>query len=425
MLMESGELSSQAIELFKRQSHQATLFVHGYNVELGDYGRYIDDVRVLQRRERLDITFQFNDYPCTVFRPLPWLEQQYPQLNKSLLSISKSDWNKINGTGAHAWGVAMEYNLNCAGGFDILNPDWKSYQRIINVTWQGNVGIGPKNFTHKATNNATEAGKKLAPLIEQLYQHGIKIYLIAHSLGCRVALSALEALSENGYHNIIERTVLWQAAVPYDCLSSNPTSTSFSKAPNASKHIIILHSNNDTILGTFPNWRTVWNHCFSNNRELSSCVGGIPIVFDGFYEASHFWQGETVEKVIEKMWENIQNDSSYNLSEKVLTKTIPIPDASWRIKKVFFTEMQEIFLKAVEEVKAEIMPALGYEGPKLCAHVKRLKEDGKIVTFDQMGYMSGKKKPVYLLKNHSTMQNPSDELMSHVYKRYTRWMGKV
>lgn len=264
-------LTLDEIEALKHNGNNALLFIHGYNIPEGNYGKYLKgysfkvdpglvEARFKDRYELVaEKSLHFETSPhtrtigCKLHVPLeilahfPALEEHYhsyfakyhPQQNPE--SLGRED-ALINGTDLNQWFNHMEYNFNMAAGFD--GQEFSRYTRIIRVSWPGNVG--PLSF-FRAENNAKEAGKNLTLLLQQLLSHQIEVTIIAHSLGCRVAMEALiKMATERGQtsYNKVKHLVLWQAALPECALESH------GQALETVEKTIVLFSKNDTVLQT-------------------------------------------------------------------------------------------------------------------------------------------------------------------------------
>ncbi|MFM8453591.1 MAG: hypothetical protein ACKOAD_01155, partial [Gammaproteobacteria bacterium] len=232
-------LTKREIDIIKLYGSRLTIFIHGYNVPVGEPGHYIAKID----KEPVNMapydanhpdsiwSFKESPYPRTVGLEIQNVELSYkkfeiefPEIKKIserfktyLKQVSNPDlnmkfpgeingnlFNKILGSGAEQWFNQMEYNLNRAAGFDGLN--WENYTRILRIHWQGDVG--EKNFG-VAQDNAKITGKDdkaLIPLLKQLKAHDIKVTIIAHSLGNAFLMHTLEHLGKNNMYdlNLIE-----------------------------------------------------------------------------------------------------------------------------------------------------------------------------------------------------------------------------
>ncbi|MBO0037437.1 alpha/beta hydrolase, partial [Listeria monocytogenes] len=62
---------------------------------------------------------------------------------------------------------------------------------------------------------ANESGRVLAKVLKKLIAEGVKINILTHSLGARVALSALNILGDfdGAYDEKIDNLIMWEPAV--------------------------------------------------------------------------------------------------------------------------------------------------------------------------------------------------------------------
>ncbi|MDO6443553.1 alpha/beta hydrolase [Marinobacter sp. 2_MG-2023] len=210
-------LTDEQLKYFRENGNNALIFMHGYNVPHGEWGR-----------------LGWHSNKATAWQDPQTVNDEY-----------------LNGAGAHNWAVHMEYRLNRAAGFD--GENWMPYSRIINVSWPGNTGS--TDFM-QAELNAMTAGRRLAPLLLQLADAGIAINLISHSLGARVALTALNIMGAMGKRDLVDHLFLWQPAVADNALTNDSNRDVhplglgvFPNAHKAARKIVVLHSRGDGILG--------------------------------------------------------------------------------------------------------------------------------------------------------------------------------
>ncbi len=259
-------LKPHQIEYFKKNKNRAHLFIHGFNSALGDYGHYPIHYQIkrdfsltepqykdaYEKVERHYIEFKPSPYKRTLrynlcepreilatFNDLmPQKERFFKRYQPIINPEGQGEEESfLNGTEAHHWFNAMEYNFNVACGFDTNN--YQTYQRMIGIHWPGDVGI--LHFS-KAEEIANEQAFALSKLILQLADHGIEINIVSHSLGCRVLLRCMEWLANNKYENVITHSTFWQAAMPNIALSQHP------KIFSAAQKMTVLFSRKDGIL---------------------------------------------------------------------------------------------------------------------------------------------------------------------------------
>ncbi|HYF98283.1 MAG TPA: alpha/beta hydrolase [Coxiellaceae bacterium] len=254
-------LTEAELNYLHRNQSLAVLFIHGFNIAYGDYSRQIVDIDLknhiaLNTQEKISHTGSgliYSNTPSTILRTQAQLEKE---LNNNIPFNFQISDEELNGTGAHNWFVHMENNINEAAE-RTKTGHYGDYFRIINITWSGDV---PVAAYLDAENRANEAGLSLVTLLEQLIHEKMEIYIIAHSLGARVALTSMNALAENGYEDAIKQVFLWQAAVSDSALSNNPQrdqsvkyNNHFPSAYLSVQKISVLYSKNDWVL-RFQYW---------------------------------------------------------------------------------------------------------------------------------------------------------------------------
>lgn len=249
-------LSARELNYFKNNGNNATIFVHGFNVPYGTFPKQIAQITIPKSMDCLrpnipSATFLNTD--ATVYRDIEGLKRRFPELGTAGLTLPKSlQEENLNGEAAHSWVIHLEDSLNRAAGFD--RKDYSKFTRIISVAWSGDVFQADYM---KAETNANQAGFGLARLIEQLVAEGIEINVIAHSLGNRVLLVAMNLLGQmNPRKEWIQNAFMWQPAVPDTALSNNPDKDTsvlrnwnFIHAHRAARTIMVLYSNKDNVLG--------------------------------------------------------------------------------------------------------------------------------------------------------------------------------
>lgn len=354
-------LTETEINYFKQQGNNVILFIHGFSVPYGEFSTQFTDMEIIKAPNGDDVleTRRSNQI-CTVLRTLKDLHDLNPNIPTKIASINGKEVDTgLNGMGCCNWLLHMEYNLNCAAlkltpnAEDVLQFPWEKfancYTRIVGIHWPGNI-----NFAD-AQDPATDAGNQLIPLLEKLNEEGITINIIAHSLGARVALTALQQLGQRNKKDIINNLFLWQAAVPDDALSpeAEPNSSLYSSyfpcAYLAAKKITILFSQNDWVL----------RRAYQAAMGLDSLTREDQLIWNNFPPG---------------LQQKLQNDSAL---------------------------LQQFLVER---------PAMGYAGPRVNFHSSKdfmfelIKKD-KLFLFDQGN----------LLKNHSDMKIPSRALFEAVY----------
>lgn len=247
-------LTQEELDYFKNNGNNAVIFVHGYNVEFGNFGQQITEVQSNLEGEGYDLFLSSNGYPCTAVRSLEDLHAQFT-IPTPVKKIGTFDIDSgLNGTAAHNWLLHMENNLNCAasGNYPFnWEQDALKYSRIIGIHWPG--GNHFYEF-QEVQEPAKKTGLGLVSLIQQLQQAGITINLIAHSLGTKAALTAMQTLAEppQSQTDVFEHVFLWEAAVPNDTLSpykpADLDNNCFPQAYLATKQLTVLFSEKDNVL---------------------------------------------------------------------------------------------------------------------------------------------------------------------------------
>lgn len=244
------QLSPERIAFYQAEGNNALIFIHGFHVI---YGQYPCDF-VMQPNNTLSI-----ENSCAIFQNNAFVQSRYPGCTDAQLN----DANLRYGTGAQNWLVCMEYNLNKAFGFD--DQDYTKYTRIIGVTWQGDPA-SPVNYM-AAIPMSDFSAQKVFGLIKQLTDAGIKVELMAHSLGNAILARTLDLCGKNGIQ--IQHAHLWQPAIPNNALDTTastnylpvlipdsqgtevnlPANYDYTHARSGAKEITVLFSTDDTILG--------------------------------------------------------------------------------------------------------------------------------------------------------------------------------
>ena len=261
-------LSTKQLEQIKKDGNTATLFIHGYNVSLGHIGKF-------PQSEDFGELPEYSNLPPSDQIQRPYLHydnKAIGQLAKNtLLEQAKEDDNiyvkhiydevdlKVNGHKALGWFPHVEYYLNLAASgklnYDDPFTDWDKYHRIIGVTWSGSVD--PSMVFFRAEMYANEAGRELAKVLIELFNEGINVNIITHSLGARVALSALNILGDfdGAYNEKIDNLIMWEAAVADNAITDtytrvkNPVAMElFPYAHKTVKYLRVLYSQEDGVL---------------------------------------------------------------------------------------------------------------------------------------------------------------------------------
>ena len=285
------------IQYFKNNGNNATLFIHGYNVEVGQLGKEL----IFNDKTQ---SINFGNSNASIYRNKTIVRKQMGiNINTTINDESKKKLNKhlklINGTGAFGWAICMENNLNrSTNKFAIDEPtSYQTFTRLLHITWEGNVGKiintiegqieqinNPiikkkssrfqriKHFIHNKTENLTQTmmyneavdiaqskktSMRLAENLVKLIDSGIHVNVVAHSLGNGLLLETMRCLSIHYPGKMIDHIYMWQAAVPNNVFyrpkktKRNVDNWDYQKGLDAVKKVTILFSSNDNILGPF------------------------------------------------------------------------------------------------------------------------------------------------------------------------------
>lgn len=247
-----------------------TLFIHGFNVPLGKTGRFptAKELGKIPAYDALPLSSEQVQTPYVYYGDVVGKvvgEQPTIRLNKMQTSRElkvdryRALEREFMGRDALSWFPSVEYYLNLAasGKLSPSEPftDWDKYSRILGITWSGN--ISPANVFFRAEMYANETGRDLAKLIQEL-DKDTKINIITHSLGARVALSALNILGDfdGEYDNRIDNLIMLEAAVADNAITknyireNNPLAMElFPFAHKAVKSMRVMYSLEDGVLG--------------------------------------------------------------------------------------------------------------------------------------------------------------------------------
>lgn len=443
-------LSAQDLNYFRTNGNNATIFIHGFNVPYGKFSAHVDTVTVPPTMDCLrpnvaSATFLNTD--ATIYRDIEVLKQRFPKLGTAGVSLPESlQERNLNGSAAHNWFIHMEDNLNRATGkFD--RTDYSKYTRIINVTWSGDV-FQPNYIAAEA--NANQAGFALAGLIDQLVGEGIAVNLIAHSLGNRVLLVAMNLLGQMPRRKeCIAHAFMWQPAVPNTALSNDPGKDSsvlrnwnFIHAHRAAKKIVVLYSEGDNILGPHKSKDSLEGDVKSGEfveaylgrsykigellevyvpttYELATRVGvpATQLIYAPWSKRRNL-VADNLPKIEQALREQVAKDSNGLFTDHLVPKRneslLPHPLGSMLYTRRVTREMADDAMKTLRALaNAEYehktpRPAMGNVGPEMVEDrfVERMYREGKLIPVDQKLW----------LFTHSGMRIPSDLLFENVYK---------
>nr|WP_297456654.1 hypothetical protein [uncultured Halomonas sp.] len=256
----ADRLSDDQLEQLRRDGGSATLFVHGYNVGRGDWGRFSAEAEAANAGG-----------PFLLGAPL-----LRPSGDATVSTLCQSqaldaDMRGLNGSGACGWLTSMEYQLNRAAG--MTDDDWRPYSRVVGIAWPGDTG---STAFIEAEFSAMQSGRRLVTVLGQLIEAKLAINIVSHSLGARVVLCALNILGDRITGACIDNLFLWEPAVADNALSPDSPFTAsalkggydesfgqsspgrethplgmgtFPMAHRSVKNLVVLHSREDGILG--------------------------------------------------------------------------------------------------------------------------------------------------------------------------------
>ncbi|MGM0823594.1 MAG: hypothetical protein ACQEUY_02600 [Pseudomonadota bacterium] len=268
---EDGLLTEEQLEQLRLAGNNATLFLHGYNVPLGQYGSFASWEKRRDISAKPLLTTAHTASSATILQDIDKVDIQAPVTRGKIANNlyhtpteNRPDEYReayCNGSGACNWFVHMEHQLNRAAG--MTEEDWRPYTRMVGIAWLGDTGS--IDF-FQAELNAMAAGRRLVALLEQLNDAGIAINIISHSLGARVVLTALNILGEQERYQWIDNVYLWEPAVADNALVNDASQDShplgmgvFPDAHKAVRKVVVLHSEEDGILGPPPqDARSFW-----------------------------------------------------------------------------------------------------------------------------------------------------------------------
>lgn len=288
------------------EAPNTTIFIHGYNVPYGQFGRQIHAYKADGKTDACfptyqQVAYQAMEFPdpsqydksvrlrfanrvATVYRDPQHIKQAFSKvwvqqhidiqadpniLSQQLVAFETylAQWDPtdatFNGFGDRNWWLHMEHNLNRAAGFSGFEyhptPEQATYFRCIHIAWNGDP-VDPADYI-AVEKMAEITAAPLSWLIMELHNAGITVNIIAHSAGNIVLTKAMHMLGQHDdYQNCIENAFLWQPALPDTVLSpqAHKLDTSINQnwqtqhAYKAAKSIHVLFSNNDNILGPLP-----------------------------------------------------------------------------------------------------------------------------------------------------------------------------
>lgn len=279
-------LSKSQLNLLKQQSANIVIFIHGFNVSLGQPGYVlqpeIDGIKMPA----------FNQLKSSL-----WVDQTINTIGFGVDKNQLTDLMRVNPSGALSWGMEMEWNLNKAAGH-IQTSNFESYQRIVKIIWPSQ----PKSVLDymKIVIKAEQFIEPLVFLLQQLVSKKFNVYIVAHSLGNMLLLKALSSLALTGHRRSIKQVFLWQPAIPdnsFDIVDSNE----LYYCPNAHEavdRVMVLFSQKDNVLGPSLDGDVDWLEKFEDPNgglviaSIAKCIDWIdrsrvPIYIGSIYNIAN------------------------------------------------------------------------------------------------------------------------------------------
>ena len=430
--------TAEEIAYFKQNGNNITVFIHGYNVPFGAFPNAINNIDLIKEMAHFESAPQavpdisYSNSQRSYYCDMNLIKQCYPaaakvldsidtQLPKALQSSDDASKDFINGEAAHNWFIRMEDSLNRATNqFD--RSDYSKYTRCLHVAWSGDWGT--LNYV-TATKHADKASVKLVSLLRHLHENNISINIIAHSLGNRVLLGALEQLGQTAPESI-DHIFMWEPAVSELALSNTPMQDNsliahyFPNAMQAVQKVTVLYNQYDTILAV-PYWLASYFGIDLGdkiNALVDTVLPKLPLVFEEDFLLSMTSESLFIENTI-------------NDFKDGLIKTYP--HLQQRLRSVLYdkdcNKMLYHWIKAfvVDSKDADVRKNMNVAHPILrryaeqfgCAQALGFVALENNFTLQQQ---LGKK---YIAANmskwatgHSYMHVPSEKVMIHGYQTY-------
>jgi len=452
-------LTDAELDYCHRQGGSATLVVHGYNVGLGRFGPALAAGPVTHRhyrghprnREPVEETVRglvpVEGEACGYVDPEA-LRAAFPDCawdHAALDAFRQAE--PLNGEHALSWLCAIEGVLNRAAAGGAI--DYTRYQRVIGVTWSGDVG---RTRFWACERNASAAGRRLVTLLLQLHDAGIRVNLIAHSLGARVALTALNAVAQLRERPAVTQCFLWQPAVSAHALEPEPGPRDpighahFPDAHRGAERLVVLHTTHDGILGGRPDEQ----HGDPEDGSLEDWaeeIGGLyPKKYwlsDGlaqpYFHLADLSPGarrrarrlHNRAPILEQLSARLQREAELaRLRPDHRRGERPLPALDLLLPWGREADFPPATLRAIEarlmalledrsDLPNEIAPAMGWDGPvnDVGTRARELFQNGRLDIIDQGD----------LLTSHAGMKYPDERLFREIYVNviWERYLSEV
>jgi hypothetical protein len=113
---------------------------------------------------------------------------------------------------------------------------------MVVVLWPGDSWIGPISYPFEGT-NADDTGTELSKFIRDHLDSGTALHFVAHSLGSRVVMRAVELLVGSPFP--VSQICLMAAAIDDDALAN---SGAYRRAALSARRVAVVFSGNDNVL---------------------------------------------------------------------------------------------------------------------------------------------------------------------------------
>jgi len=349
-------IQSETINYIKSQGNNICIFIHGFNVQFGEFSS---------------------------FRPSTFL-RDWPSENDSC----------VNGTGFVNWLLYIENNLNLAAGV-FTGENYDKFQRLLHVSWSGDV---PLLDYLDSEDHADYAGKQLAANLELLISAGIEVNILTHSMGARVAMSALQHLGLQ-HQEVINKVILCQPALPNNALSNNShmdqtikQNSKFTSAYRAAKQFTVLYSNQDQVLGMIF-WLA--NYIGVSKRQLMSREGTKIVSRHLKSELGRDHGSLSTILIDPRIKENLLH-----------AMVLPLVDATPLGRYIQKSDEKDLKRLAADY---KVRTALGYSGPELeDRFIQELITEGKLILADVSEWGNG----------HSYLKSGKANIIKNIYQKW-------
>ena len=113
---------------------------------------------------------------------------------------------------------------------------------LVATLWPGDSRLGALSYSFEG-DDADDTAEALKRFVSDNLSSGTRLSFVAHSLGARVALGAMQGLADHGFE--IDQVCLMGAAVDDDCLANE---AEYRHTIRRAKRVGVLHSKADRVL---------------------------------------------------------------------------------------------------------------------------------------------------------------------------------